>query len=216
MQGDLLAAITPHVPFDGWSAPAFAQAVTDLGLDPDLARVVCPRGAVDLAMAYHRAADRALLAALAQTDWGQMKFRDRVATAVAMRLKLVDPELVRRAAATFALPQNAAAGAKLIWETADVIWRGLGDTARDFNWYSKRLMLSGVVSGAVLYWMGDDSEDQADTRAFIDHRIAEVMQIDRIKGRLAGLPGLKGLLAAVRAPGESDMPGKTAHSADGL
>ncbi|HEY0275461.1 MAG TPA: COQ9 family protein [Paenirhodobacter sp.] len=216
MRAELIEAIKPHVPFDGWSEPAFAQAVTDLGVDPGLARVVCPRGAIDLAVAYHRAADRALAAALSAADWSTLKFRDKVAQAVAMRLDLVDPELVRRAASVFALPQNAATGARLIWETADVIWRGLGDTSEDFGWYSKRLTLAGVISGTVLYWMGDDSTGHADTRAFIDHRIDEVMQIEKVKSRLAGLPGLKGLLGAIRKPGEQAMPGKTTPSASGL
>ena len=30
LQAELLAAIEPHVPFDGWSEPAFTAAVADL------------------------------------------------------------------------------------------------------------------------------------------------------------------------------------------
>ncbi|RWR12037.1 COQ9 family protein [Paenirhodobacter populi] len=217
MREELLEAICPHVPFDGWSEPAFRQAVADLGVDPGLARIVCPRGAIDLAVEYHRAADRALARALSTTVWPEgMRFRDKVAAAVAMRLDLVDPELVRRAASVFALPQNTATGAKLVWETADVIWRALGDTAQDFGWYTKRLTLSGVISGSVLYWLGDESEGKADTRAFIENRIDEVTRLENIKGRITGLPGIKGLLGAIRAPGDRPMPGKTTRSAEGL
>lgn len=209
MRGDLLAAITPHVPFDGWSEPAFRQAVADLGVDPGVARLVCPRGAVDLAVEYHRAADREAAKLIAAAEWPEMKFRDRIAAAVRMRLELVDPELVRRAASLFALPQHAATGAKLVWESADMIWTALGDTSRDYNWYSKRLTLSGVYSGTVLYWMGDESEGRAESWEFLDRRIGDVMQIEKIKGKVTGLPGLSGLLSRIRAPEQRPMPGRT-------
>ncbi|MFT3689024.1 COQ9 family protein [Paenirhodobacter sp.] len=209
MRGDLLAAITPHVPFDGWSEPAFRQAVADLGVDPGVARLVCPRGAVDLAVEYHRAADGEAARLIADADWPEMKFRDKVAAAVRMRLDLVDPELVRRAAALFALPQHAATGAKLVWESADMVWTALGDTSRDYNWYSKRLTLAGVISGTVLYWMGDESEGRADSWQFLDRRIGEVMQFEKIKGKVTGLPGLSGLLSRIHAPEPRPMPGRT-------
>ena len=67
-RADLLAAILPHVPFDGWSAPAFAAAVSDLQIDPGLAAVICPRGALDLAVDYHRAGDLAMEEALARAE----------------------------------------------------------------------------------------------------------------------------------------------------
>ncbi|MFC5739488.1 COQ9 family protein [Sinirhodobacter huangdaonensis] len=207
MRAELLAAIEPHVPFDGWSEPAFRQAVADLGADPALARLVCPRGAVDLAVAYHRAADRAMVAALTDADLSGMKFRDKVAHAVTLRLGLVDPELVRRAASLFALPQYAATGARLVWETADAIWRALGDESADYNWYSKRMTLSGVISSTVLFWLGDESEGLAETRAFLDRRIADVMQFEKVKGAVIRLPGLKGLLGAIRAPQPTPLPG---------
>lgn len=207
MRAELLAAIAPHVPFDGWSEPAFRAAVADLGADAALCHVLCPRGALDLAVEYHRAADRALAAALAQADFTGMKFRDKVAAAVRMRLGLVDVELVRRAAAVFALPHNAATGSRLIWETADVIWRGLGDTSKDFNWYSKRLTLSAVISSTLLYWLGDDSEGRAKSWEFLDHRIEGVMRFERVKGQVLRLPGLGALLGGLRAPAPMPAPG---------
>lgn len=207
MRADLLDAIKPEVPFDGWSEASFKAAVATVGVDASLARVICPRGAVDLACDYHRAADRAAGAAIRAEDWPEMKFREKVAASVRLRLGLVEPELVRRAASVFALPQNAATGARLMWESADTIWQALGDTSTDANWYTKRAMLSGVISATVLYWMGDESEDHADTWVFLDNRIAEVMQIEKIKGGLMALPGMKSLFKVIRAPQSQPLPG---------
>ncbi|WP_372837767.1 COQ9 family protein [Phaeovulum sp.] len=200
-RADLLAAILPNVPFDGWSEPAFKAAVEASGIELALARLVCPRGAVDLAVAYHRAGDAAMLARLAEIDLSAMRIRDRVAMALRLRLEVADPELVRRGAAVFALPQNAATGAALIWATADAIWRALGDSSDDFNWYSKRMSLSAVYSACALFWMGDTSERQRDTEEFIARRVEDVMTFERFKGRIVDLPGVKDLLSGIRAPG---------------
>lgn len=208
-RADLLAAIVPHVPFDGWSDPAFAAAVADLGLDPALARVICPRGAIDLAVAYHRAGDAAMLSALSEVEMDGLKFRDKVALAVRLRLVAADAELVRRGAAVFALPHNAATGAGLIWATADTIWRALGDTSTDFNWYSKRMTLCGVYSSTVLYWLGDKSEGHVDSWQFLDRRIAEVMQFEKFKGAVTANPLVRRLLGGISAPTPAtDLPGQ--------
>ncbi|MBZ4021215.1 ubiquinone biosynthesis protein [Rhodobacter sp. TJ_12] len=207
LRADLLDAIEPHVPFDGWSEPAFKAAIADLEIDPALARLACPRGAVDLAVEYHRAADRQLAEALAAADFEGMRFRDKVAAAVRMRFDLVDRDLVSRGASIFALPQNAATGAKLVWDTADLIWRALGDTSEDYNWYTKRLTLSGVISSTTLFWIGDDSEDHAESWAFLDHRIENVLAFDKVKSGLMKVPGLKGVLENLRPPCRMAAPG---------
>lgn len=214
LRAELLEAIVPHVPFDGWSDPAFAAAVSDLNVDPTLARVVCPRGALDLAAEYHRAADRRLAELLKESDFKDMRFRDKVATAVKLRIGMVDVELVRRASAAFALPQNMALGGRLVWETADVIWRGLGDTSEDFNWYSKRLTLSGVFSATVLFWIGDECPDHAETWDFLNHRIEDVLQFEKIKGSVMRLPGVAALLGAIRAPAPLQAPGKVSTAGE--
>lgn len=207
----LLDAALIHVPFEGMNDLALAAGARDIGMDAALIRVHFPHGGADLAAAYHRRADRALREALAVTP-PEGRFRDRVTQAVWMRLQLSDPELVRAGAATLALPQNATLAARLVWETADVIWTALGDRSQDVNWYSKRATLSAVISASVLFWLGDESEDEAETRAFIDRRIDGIMSIETVKARLRRLPGASRLADAtlgwIRAPRDRALPGR--------
>ena len=209
----LLDAALDHVPFDGWSAASFEAAVADAGFEPALAHGLCPRGAVDLAVAYHKRGDARMLARLAQTDLGEMRYSARVAAAVRYRLEAVeDKELVRRGMTLFALPGFAPEGARLIWETCDAIWEALGDTSEDLNWYTKRATLSGVYSSAVLYWLGDMSEGHAATWAFLERRIDDVMKIEKAKHALGQNKLFGDILGritdVVRAPAPlSDMPG---------
>lgn len=216
LETKLLRAIAPHVVFDGWSDTALNAACADLGLDPADVALHYPRRALDLAVAFHKAGDRAMLAALAAQDMGALRFRDRVALAVRLRLQAVpDREIVRRGTTLFALPHHAAEGAALIWGTADAIWTALGDASDDLNWYSKRTILSGVYAATVLYWLGDDSEDHAQTWAFLDRRIDGVMGFEKLKSTLRGNPLLKPFLAGpdwlaarIRKPaGSAGLPG---------
>ena len=216
MQEAVLRAALAHVPFDGWSETTLKAAADDSGVAPALARALFPRGGVDLALAYHRAGDREMVRRLAAVDLGALRFRDRVARAVLLRLQGTDRELVRRGAALFALPHNAADGAKAIWGTADAIWVALGDTSDDLNWYSKRASLSAVYGSTVLFWLGDTSTDQQATQDFLDRRIEGVMQFEKAKAAFAENPLGKALingpfkvLERIRAPRmPDDLPGR--------
>lgn len=212
----LLDVALIHVPFDGWSDETFNAAVAESGVEMALARAMCPRGAVDLAVAYHRRGDQRMVARLNEAELAQMRFRDRIAAAVRFRIEAVeDKELVRRGMTLFALPQHAPEGTRLIWGTCDLIWRSLGDTSDDVNWYTKRMTLSGVYSSTLLYWLGDESEGFEATWAFLDRRIEDVMQFETLKARLRDNPALsrvlKGpleVLGRIRAPQpRGDMPG---------
>lgn len=212
----LLDAALGHVPFDGWSDATFQAAIRETGVAPGLARGLFPRGALDLAVAYHKRGDARMVARLEQADLSAMRFRDRIAAAVRYRLEAVDDrELLRRGMTLFALPQHAPDGARLIWETCDLIWRTLGDESDDINWYTKRATLSGVYSSTVLYWLGDQSEGHEATWAFLDRRIEDVMRFETFKANLRNnealskvLKGPLDILGRIRAPKpRNDMPG---------
>ncbi|MFG6079964.1 COQ9 family protein [Paracoccus litorisediminis] len=188
----LIDAALEHVVFDGMSDKAIAAGARDIGISSSLAHVHLPRGGVDLAAAYHRRGDAALRTWLATTPL-QGRFRDRVVDAVMQRLRMTDREMARAGAVLFALPQNAALGARLVWETSDAVWDGLGDTSEDVNWYSKRATLSTVYGATVLYWLGDETPELDETRAFVERRIDGVMRFEKVKARLAGLPGMAAL-----------------------
>jgi len=215
----MLDAALMHVPFDGWSEASFRAAATDADVPDAEARTLFPRGAVDLALAFHARGDAAMVAALASEDLSALRYRDRVAHAVRTRLELVedDKEAVRRGVTLFALPIHAADGAKALWKTADAIWTSLGDSSDDLNWYTKRATLSGVYSSTVLYWLGDQSAGHAATWEFLDRRIDNVMAIEKVKGQMRNSKLLKPFMAGpewlasqIKAPGRApeDLPGR--------
>ena len=212
----LLQAALPHVPFDGWSDATLAAAAAESATASSLARALFPRGGVDMALAYHQHGDSQMRQALLATDLTALRFRDRVTTAVRLRLQAADRELVRRGAALFALPQHAADGTRALWGTADAIWTALGDTSTDINWYTKRASLSAVYGATVLFWMGDDSLGSTATLDFLDRRIENVMSFEKAKASFRENPLGKALmngplkiLERVHAPqNPQNTPGK--------
>lgn len=218
----LLDAALPHVPFDGWTETALRHAVAETGDDMALARLAFPRGGIDMALAFHRRADRELSRALDRADLQSMRVRDRIAFCVRKRIEIVADhrEAVRRGASLFSLPMNAPEGARAIWDTADLVWTRCGDTSTDYNWYTKRAILASVISSTMLYWLGDQSTDSVSTWAFLDRRIENVMQFEKTKAAFRDNPlasaltwGPRQVLSLVRAPGVRPAPPEPARRA---
>ena len=188
-RAQILDAFSDHAARLGWTGAAFEAAVKDAGLDPGEAALACTRGADDLIDAFAERADSAMLAALEDLDLASMRYSQRVKAAVQVRLEAQAPYKETARAMTRALAARARAGqaARLLWRTADHIWRALGDTSTDENYYSKRAILCAVLGSTYARWFSDDSPGHEDTWAFLDARIANVMQFEKFKARLKPL-----------------------------
>jgi ubiquinone biosynthesis protein COQ9 len=201
---DLALSIGENAAFDGWTDAAVEAAALAEGSDPAVAALAVPSGAVGLIDLYGRGVDRALAEALPPETLAAMKIRERIRALVWTRLRIQEParEAIRRALAILAMPQNAAAGARFSWRSADVMWRMAGDTATDYNHYTKRAILSAVYGSTLLAWLQDDSEGAGDTAAFLDRRIDEVMRFEKWKAGLgkAERPSLSRFLGRLRYP----------------
>ncbi len=184
----LLEAALDHAAFDGWSAVTLRRAAADIGLSQAEAENAFPRGARDLIEFFNNEIDQAMLEALEREDLSELRVRERISLAVRTRLDLLLPhrEAVRRGLVFLALPMNAGLGSRFVWRTADAMWWAAGDTSTDYNYYSKRALLAGVYSSTLLVWLDDQSDGQADSWAFLERRIGEVLNIGGRLGKGMG------------------------------
>lgn len=181
----LMVAALPNVAFDGWSNSTFEAACRETDISERKARLFCPRGALDLAVAFHKWGDDQFEISFKKKRISKLKVREKIKKAVELRINFAsDKEAVRRGVALFALPIYAFEGSRLIWDTADLIWELIGDNSEDYNWYSKRTILSAVYASTVLYWLGDDTEGNKETWHFLDRRIEDVMKFENAKVQL--------------------------------
>ena len=174
--------------FDGWSDAALVSASEAAGVDPAVARLAFPGGAIDMIDAWVASVDARMERAFDRDVLAQMPIRERIRALVWFRLEAVMglEEALRRAVAIQALPQNLARTARLGWSSADQMWRLAGDTSTDYNHYSKRAILTGIYAATLAVFVDDDSEGKAATRAFLDRRIEGVMKFEKAKARWFG------------------------------
>ena len=176
-------AALPLIERNGLTESMLKQAADKAGMDRAALARLFPKGPLDLVEAISEFHDDEMEKRLAKAKLSTLKIRERTKRAVMARLEILRPhkEAARRAAAFLTLPPHAATGAKLLYRTVDRMWRAAGDTSTDFNFYTKRAILAGVYSSTLLRWFADDSEEEADTSAFLDARIDNVMQFEKFK-----------------------------------
>jgi ubiquinone biosynthesis protein COQ9 len=183
----LIAAMLPDVAFDGWTRHALRNAARRADIPAGEALALFPRGAADLIAAFSRWADHQMLERLEAEPIDPLSLSRRIALALHLRFAVLAPwrEAVRRGLSVLAMPQNAALGLRLLYDTVDAIWHGAGDHATDFSFYTKRATLAAIQAGAMLYWLDDRSPDAADTQAFIERRLADLHRLTGLRERLA-------------------------------
>ncbi|WP_112383780.1 COQ9 family protein [Sphingomonas carotinifaciens] len=202
----LAPGIASNAAFDGWTAAALEMAADAADIDRDVARLAFAGGAVAMIDAWFDSVDRAMVEALPAATVATMKIRQRIQQLVEARLAVLAPEreALRRALAVLAMPQNVAAAARLGWRSVDTIWRHAGDTATDYNHYTKRTILLGVYGATITVFVDDDSEGHADTRAFLARRIDGIMQFEKLKAgvlrRAEYRPSLSRFIGRLRYP----------------
>jgi ubiquinone biosynthesis protein COQ9 len=206
LRAGLARPLASNAAFDGWTAAAIDATADQHDVDRDVARLAFAGGAVAMIDAWFAAIDAEMERLLPPERLGNMKIRDRIAALVEARLDLLAPdrEALRRALAILAMPQNLAAATRLGWRSADAMWRLAGDTATDYNHYTKRAILGGVYAATVTVFLDDESEGQADTRAFLARRIEGIMRFEKAKARLLNRtshrPSLTRFIGRLRYP----------------
>jgi ubiquinone biosynthesis protein COQ9 len=187
---ELRAALAERLPqeaaFDGWSEKALDAAAQAVGVPADRAHLAFAGGAGQMIDAWFAGIDRHMADSLPPEKLAEMRIRDRITALVLARLEAMAPykEALRRALAVLAMPHHMAMATALGWRAADAMWRLAGDNATGVAHYSKRMTLLGVYGATLLCFIDDTSEDHAETRAFLDRRIEEVMKFEKFKARM--------------------------------
>jgi len=203
----ILKAILPIAAFDGWTSKSLRQAVSKTDLPKGSDELYFPEGPLEVIKLWAEQMNADTARDLAALDQMGMKIRDKVTAGVLARLYAIGPheEAARRAVARLSLPDAIGQGPQQVWASADTIWRAIGDNSTDANYYSKRTILSGVISSTLAVWLSDNDPDKVKARAFLEARIANVMQFEKakweFKSRTKDWPKPAEILGALRYGG---------------
>lgn len=203
-RADILAAMLPQAAFDGWTQKSLRAAVKNTDLPKGAEDLYFPQGPVEVIRFWSEQMNAAVETDLAELDQATMKIRDKVTAGVLSSLYAIGPhdEAARRAIARMSLPDALGQGPKQLWSAADTIWRAIGDTSTDGNYYSKRTILAGVIGSTMTVWLSEDEPQKPKARKFLDDRIANVMSFEKakwdFKKRTANMPNPAEILGAIR------------------
>lgn len=183
LRARLLTALLPIAAEKGWSPATLREAADGLGFSEGELQLAAPRGPLDMIDAFAEWGDAEMEKRLERVNLLSLKIRARVRAAVVARLEAIAPHKAAEAKAVQAMirPFRAGDGAGFMWRTADRIWRLLGDRSTDENYYSKRAILVGVLGSTTARWLSEPDEDMTRTLDFLDRRIENVMQIEKLK-----------------------------------
>ena len=202
----LALAVGENAVFDGWTPAAVASAAAGHDVDPAVAALAFGNDPATMIIAYVEAIDAALEQEFPAETIAAMRVSQRIRALLVKRFDLMQParEAVRSSLNIMARPGNALTAARLGWASADSMWRLAGDTATDFNHYSKRAILASITAATLLVWIDDDSEGAAATTAFIDRRLAGVARFEKTKAQWTGSaerrPSLARFVGRLRYP----------------
>ena len=184
-QTALIDAIARHAAFDGWSNAALRRAAEETEIPLALAMDWFPTP-VSMISGHSKLADERMLDVMNEAGFDELGTTDRLHRILSARLEQAAPvkEAVRRGLSHLALPQHFYTGTRLTWATADAAWNAVGATERDFNFVTKRTLLSGVYGATLTFWLANDDPELSATKQFLDHRLRNVV---RVFGALGGL-----------------------------
>jgi ubiquinone biosynthesis protein COQ9 len=182
-RAEILAAMLPQAAFDGWTVKSLRAAVKAADLPEGAEELYFPQGPLEVIRFWSEQMNGKIEADLAELDQASMKIRDKVTAGVLAALYAIGPheEAARRAMSRMSLPDALGQGPKQLWSAADTIWRSIGDTSTDGNYYSKRTILAGVIASTLTVWLSDEEPQKPKARKFLDDRIANVMSFEKAK-----------------------------------
>lgn len=182
----ILDAALKIAPFEGWTNLTIKRAAREAGLPEGAEGLYFEGGIGDILDHWAARLDAQTIKSIAALNLEEMKIRDRVTQGVLARLQALHAheEAARRASSRLILPDLAGTGLAQIWRAADVIWTAIGDTSTDANYYSKRTILSTVIGATLPVWLSDSDPEKTKARAFLDARIANVMEFEKLKWRV--------------------------------
>ena len=176
-----LKTALPDIPFDGWSDDLMERTSKKLKISNTKVSKIFPQDYKDLVLFFFEYLSDKTIEKFNKLNTKDMRVRDKISEAVKIRFKIAaeNKEAFALAIKATAHPSYRLQLPKLIWSAADKIWWAAGDTSTDYNHYTKRLLLSGVITASTFYWLNDNSANNEQVNKFIDRRIENVLQLGK-------------------------------------
>lgn len=186
LRDKILLAALPMVETHGWTWKVVMDAAAACKIQDGMEASIFPNGLVDAVAHFSDFADREMMKKLGKIPSDSLRSKDKIRVAVMTRYNILENyrNAVKATSAFWAIPTHVIQGQRVLWRTSDRIWTWAGDTATDYNRQTKRAILSSIIMGTTMVWIGDETQDKVVTQAFLDRRLENVMEIGRTIGTM--------------------------------
>jgi len=184
----LINAAIPFVVTHGWNEQALSETCTLLGEAPAYWKMFFA-DISDLVEFFERSEDMRAISAMKSSSKIE-GIRNKIGKALFERIVNISggtPMLKRLE--EFYL-KNPASAARNIWHSADTIWIFAGDKSTDFNYYTKRTLLSGVYVSIVRHVLSSNAHDIPEIQSYISDALDKVVKFGSFK-KLLKIPKME-------------------------
>ncbi len=176
---DFILKYLTHAGFDGLGMHAFEIALGEFDeYQANILRVLFPSVPNDCLTYAHQYADSVMINAISDDIKG---VRAILFHGLMARYEFMKPYrlAIQKSALHFSLPHQIPLGIRLVADSADALWQRAGDNSVDFNYYTKRALLMGVISATLPVYCNDKTENLHETADFLRHRLDNVVAIGK-------------------------------------
>ena len=119
-----------------------------------------------------------------QYDFIKIPIHKRIKKIITTKINLMNKnkDYYKRTFYFLLIPMNYKLLTVYLYKTVNLIWYIAGDNSTDFNFYTKRMILSGVYSSVILHFISNDN--LLETEKKLDVNLLKVSKIPAIKEKI--------------------------------
>ncbi len=161
----------------GWNESTLNENLILNDINIEKFYVFFPNGIDDLILRYINRIDISMIKSIQKNK--EARIQDMISSALKYRFTVINKQKSVVAKTNKFLVLKPKLALYLAWKTSDSIWSTIGDKSTDFNYYTKRSLLSLVYISTLAYWRSN--KKQEDINNFIDRRIKGIIKFGMLK-----------------------------------
>ena len=154
------------------------------GLNTDETDVLFPQGNIDLIKFALEQLNNDLEVYCRKIDLIRLPIHKRIRKVLLSKISLMnkDKPFYRSIFLNLLIPKKNFSLSSQLYNSVDQLWFIAGDSSTDFNFYTKRLILSGIYSRVMLFFFNNNNQEELEK--ILDESLKRVSKIPEIKSKL--------------------------------
>lgn len=184
---NILEEAKKYIVSNGWNENLFNLISKNKKFKIDEINSIFPDNYISLLNFYLNELNSNFILKAKKLNLKNMRTHIKVRELILLKLKLYQYEkpIIRKTYFSLLSPKHINISSHALYKTVDEIWFIIGDDSTDFNFYSKRAILSTIYSSVIFHWINNDNINL--TKKFLDKQLFRVSKIPILKNKIKNL-----------------------------